>query len=79
MLLIRLRRVPFMDMTGLQTLEEVIGKLRQRGVAVVLCEANARVRQKLVRAGVLAALGEGNYQETLAEATERCARIARRE
>jgi SulP family sulfate permease len=76
-LLIRLRRVPFMDMTGLQTLEEVIGKLRHRGVAVVLCEANARVRQKLVRAGVLAALGEGNYQETLAEATERCARIAR--
>ena len=78
-LLIRLRRVPFMDMTGLQTLEEVIGKLRQRGVAVVLCEANARVRQKLKRAGVLAALGEGNYQETLAEAAEHCARLARRE
>jgi SulP family sulfate permease len=78
-LLIRLRRVPFMDMTGLQTLEEVIGKLRERGVIVVLCEANGRVRQKLMRAGVLAALGEGNYQETLAEATERCAWLARQE
>ncbi|CAG9164526.1 SulP family inorganic anion transporter [Cupriavidus pinatubonensis] len=76
-LLIRLRRVPFMDMTGLQTLEEVIGKLRERGVAVVLCEANARVRQKLMRAGVLAALGEANYQDTLAAAAERCAQLAR--
>ncbi|QYY28008.1 MULTISPECIES: SulP family inorganic anion transporter [Cupriavidus] len=76
-LLIRLRRVPFMDMTGLQTLDEVIGKLRERGVAVVLCEANARVRQKLMRAGVLAALGEANYQDTLAAAAERCAQLAR--
>ena len=49
--MIRLRRVPFMDITGLQTLIEVVGKLRRRGVAVVLCEANARVRGKLARAG----------------------------
>ncbi len=60
-LLIRLGRVPFMDMTGLQTLEAVIVTLQKRGVAVVLAEANERVREKLARAGVLAALGEGNY------------------
>lgn len=58
-LLIRLGRVPFMDMTGLQTLEVVIVTLQKRGVAVVLAEANERVREKLARAGVLAALGEG--------------------
>src|SRR5262249_5142078 len=40
-LIIRLDRVPFMDITGIQTLEEVMGKLRKRGVSILLCEANA--------------------------------------
>ncbi|MEC3764343.1 SulP family inorganic anion transporter [Cupriavidus sp. SS-3] len=75
-LLIRLGRVPFMDMTGLQTLEAVIVTLQKRGVAVVLAEANARVREKLARAGVLAALGEGNYADSLAQAAQRCAVLA---
>ncbi|WP_427308051.1 SulP family inorganic anion transporter [Cupriavidus sp. H39] len=75
-LLIRLGRVPFMDMTGLQTLEAVIVTLQKRGVAVVLAEANARVREKLARAGVLAALGEGNYADSLAQAVQRCAALA---
>ncbi|NOV24706.1 STAS domain-containing protein [Cupriavidus necator] len=75
-LLIRLGRVPFMDMTGLQTLEAVIVTLQKRGVAVVLAEANARVREKLARAGVLAALGEGNYVDSLAQAVQRCAVLA---
>lgn len=52
-LVIRLRRVPFMDITGIQVLEEVTGKLRGQGVKVVLCEANERVKVKLLRAGVI--------------------------
>lgn len=52
-LIIRLDRVPFMDITGIQTLDEVIGKLRKRGVLVLLCEANERVFGKLQMAGVL--------------------------
>jgi len=51
-LIIRLDRVPFMDITGIQTLEEVTAKLRKRGVLVLLCEANARVHAKLQMAGV---------------------------
>ncbi|MNN24587.1 C4-dicarboxylic acid transporter DauA [compost metagenome] len=75
-LLIRLGRVPFIDMTGLQTLEAVIRTLRRRGVAVVLAEANARVRHKLERAGVLAALGQENYADALAQAVRRCGVLA---
>ncbi|CAN7712653.1 SulP family inorganic anion transporter [Cupriavidus necator] len=75
-LLIRLGRVPFMDMTGLQTLEAVTVTLQKRGVAVVLAEANERVREKLARAGVLAALGEGNYVDSLAQAVQRCSELA---
>lgn len=52
-LVIRLRHVPFMDITGIQTLEGVISKLRKRGVTVVLCEANVRVLAKLRKAGLL--------------------------
>jgi SulP family sulfate permease len=52
-LIIRLRRVPFMDITGIQVLEEVMQKLRLRGIRVMLCEANQRVLAKLQRAGVI--------------------------
>jgi len=61
MLIIRLRHVPFMDATGLQTFEEVIGKLRKRGVDVMLCEANPRVMTKLGNAGIVEAIGPDRY------------------
>ncbi|HEY0286131.1 MAG TPA: SulP family inorganic anion transporter [Pseudomonas sp.] len=60
-LIIRLRRVPFMDITGLQTLLEVIEQLRKRNIVVKLCEANEKVLGKLERAGVLQALGSEHY------------------
>ena len=61
-LIIRLHRVPFMDITGIQMLEEVIVELQKRGVRVVLCEANERVLAKLSKAGTLAKLGEDGYE-----------------
>lgn len=67
-LVIRLERVPFMDITGIHTLQEVMDVLRKRGVAVVLCEANPRVRGKLENAGVLTPQSEAAYSETLAGA-----------
>jgi SulP family sulfate permease len=70
---IRLGRVPFMDITGLQALEEVADKLRQRGVRVVMCEANDLVRSKLERAGIPAMLGEGGYADDLTSALRQCA------
>jgi SulP family sulfate permease len=70
-LLIRLLRVPFMDITGLQTLDEVIFELRQRGVKVLLCEANPAVFIKLERAGVFKTLGMDNYLPDLAGAVSR--------
>ena len=61
-LIIRLHRVPFMDITGIQTLEEVIVALQKRGVRVLLCEANERVLAKLSKAGALAKLGADGYE-----------------
>jgi SulP family sulfate permease len=52
-LIIRLRHVPFVDITGIQALEEVRDELHRRGSRVLLCEANARVLLKLRRAGLI--------------------------
>ncbi len=52
-LIIRLRDVPFMDITGIQTLAEVIGNLQRREIRVLLCEPNKRVLVKLINAGVV--------------------------
>lgn len=52
-MVIRLRRVPFMDITGIQALEEAIQNLGKRGVRVLLCEANPRILRKLARAGLI--------------------------
>ena len=73
--ILRLHRVPFTDITGLQTLQEVAAKLRKRGVSVLLCEANERVKLKLERAGVLDAISAENYLDDFPAALERAKRL----
>jgi SulP family sulfate permease len=74
-LVVRMTDMPFTDMTGLQTLEEAIQHLQQRGVRVILCEANERVYVKLRRAGILAQVGPEGYADTFGTAIERAAAI----
>lgn len=61
LLIIRLKRVPFMDITGLQVLEEVIQQLHKRHIVVKLCEANTKVLNKLNRVGILQEIGAEHY------------------
>ena len=72
LLIIRLRWVPFIDITGLQTLEEVIQDLQKRGVRVMLSGANSRVHAKLVRAGITGLVGETNYFAEFSQALAAC-------
>lgn len=67
-LVIRLRWVPFIDFTALQTLEHTIEDLKQRKVRVLLTGANPKVRRKLRKAGILQLLGEGNEFDSLSDA-----------
>jgi SulP family sulfate permease len=71
-LIIRLRRVPFMNISGLQALEKAILNLEARGIRIVLCEANERVREKLDKAGVLAVIEPEDYFDDFATAVARC-------
>jgi SulP family sulfate permease len=72
-IIIRLNQVPFMDITGIQALEEASGNLRRRGVRVLLCEARANVLRKLVRSGLVngEALPQG-YWDSFAGALSAC-------
>ena len=71
-LVLRLQRVPFMDITGLETLEEVIQNLARRHVTVILCGANQRISAKMDKAGILAMLGPDNVVPDFAAALARC-------
>jgi SulP family sulfate permease len=74
-LILRLRLVPFMDFTGLQALQDVVRKLQKRGVRVMLCEANHRVRAKLWKSGVLDTVAEGDYADDLAGVLRRLPQV----
>lgn len=67
-LIMRLRRVPFIDITGISALEEVISDLQRRGVRVMLTGTNQRVKDKLDKAGILDLVGRGNCYADLSEA-----------
>ncbi|GIX22742.1 MAG: hypothetical protein KatS3mg121_1525 [Gammaproteobacteria bacterium] len=67
-LIIRLKWVPFIDMTGLQALEDVIRAWQRRGVRVMLSGANDRVRRKLRKAGIVGLIGAENFKATFSEA-----------
>ncbi len=67
-LIIRLKAVPFMDLTGLTALIQTIEALQRRQVIVILCEANPRVLQKLQHSGVLELVGPNNNTSGLAQA-----------
>jgi SulP family sulfate permease len=67
-LVIRLRRVPFIDATGLQSMDDVVSDLQKRGVQVFLCEANKRVIEKMRRSGVVGESPLAKYCDTLEQA-----------
>jgi SulP family sulfate permease len=75
-LIIRLRWVPFIDITGIQTLEEVIRDLHKRKVRVMLSGANDRVRAKLEKAGLIELVGRENEFREFRFALEACRELA---
>lgn len=74
MLILSLDRVPFADATALQALDDEIAAVRARGGRVILCGADARIRGKLNRMGILSRLGAGDFQPDLAAALDAAGR-----
>lgn len=74
-LILRMGGVPFMDITGLQTLEEAVQQWQKRHVRVVLCELTARVETKLRKAELLTLLGPDNVHTRFTEAVQMTAAL----
>jgi sulfate permease, SulP family len=71
-LILRLRWVPFIDITGLQTLEEIIEGMQKRGIRLILCAAKPTVEAKLRKAGIIKLLGETNVFKEFSQALAAC-------
>jgi SulP family sulfate permease len=64
-LILRMGSVPFIDATGINALEEMVGDFKRHGASVLLVELRPNVRYKLERAGVIAQVGEEHIIDTL--------------
>lgn len=64
-LVLKMGSVPFMDVTGLLTLEEIIDDCHRNKTNLVLAELRPNVGKKLARAGILAKLGPRNVVDSM--------------
>jgi SulP family sulfate permease len=60
-LIISVRGVPLVDMSGTEALHELCHVLQNKGVRVVFCGVQPKVKNMFVRSGVDALLGEENF------------------
>ncbi len=67
-LILRLRFVPNMDVTGLVALEDIYRDLKRHNCLLILTGLQPQVKQILERSGLLAEIGESNCFETTTEA-----------
>ena len=71
-IIFRLKHVPFMDVTGLETFYDLLSKLHQRKINVFLCEAHPRVMQKLTKINCLQFIYQQKIYPTLGGALTEC-------
>ena len=70
-LILRLRRVPAIDATGLHVLEDLIEKTSRDGTVLILSGLQARALRVLRRAGLIDRIGSGNVAPDIDRALER--------
>ena len=70
-LIIRMRRVPAIDSTGLAALRDVVHRSRQEGTLVILSDVHSQPVIALTRSAFYDELGEDNLTGTLDDALDR--------
>jgi SulP family sulfate permease len=75
-LIIRMRRVPLIDATGIKALADVYKDSKLRGTKVILTEVESlQVMKELKESRLLFLIGKGNVTPTLSSAIDKCQRI----
>ncbi|HEX5634285.1 MAG TPA: SulP family inorganic anion transporter, partial [Gemmatimonadales bacterium] len=72
-LILRMRRVPTIDSTGINALRDLVRRSRKEGTLVLLSGMPPEVREVLERAGFVEEVGAGQLLGTYAEALDRAA------
>ena len=71
-LIIRMRKVPIIDATGIKTIREVYRESKQQGTQLILSEVHSdQIKEQLKEARLLFAIGKANVTETFQGAIER--------
>ena len=76
--IIRMRKVPFMDSTGVNNLRSLCERTRKRGVTVILSGVTEKVNESLVKFGVDQEIGRENIFPHIIPALEKAAEIAKK-
>ncbi len=76
--IIRMRKVPFIDSTGIHNLEVLIKSSQQDGIHVVLSGVKENVRASLVNAGIEKLIGEDHICDHITKAVAMANKIAER-
>lgn len=73
--IIRMRRVPFIDSTGVNNLRNLCERTRKRGVTVILSGVTDKVNDTLVKFGVDQEIGRENIFPHIVPALERASKL----
>jgi len=75
--IIRMRKVPFMDSTGLHNLQSLCRLSQKDGIQVILSGVNDKVRAMLLSSGMDARIGAENICSNIQEALGRARVVIR--
>jgi len=71
-LIIRMRKVPIIDATGLKTIKDVYSESKQAGTKLILSEVHSeQVMEELKEARLIFAIGKANITDTFEDAIQR--------
>ena len=73
--IIRMRKVPFVDSTGMHNLENLIRMSHQQGIHIILSGVNPKVREVLMRNGFGDIVGEENIMPHINQALQRAEEV----
>ena len=74
-LILRMRSVPAMDISGLHALEEILTVCRKKGITLLLSHVNEQPMKVMEKAGFIDRLGKENLCEHIDEALEKASKM----
>lgn len=70
-LILRMRHVPFIDLTGIKNFKNTLNSLKEAGILVILSRVNEQVRRDFIKSGITRMVGIRNMSNSIGEAMAR--------